>query len=105
MPMLTTVVMRSPSPRQSSAYPLGERPHPIEHVMDSRYGVVDHTVAASSGPITCPRCPQRRVQNGPALGDVDRFTAEQCVTLGSTPAASATASSASSTSSVIRCFE
>ena len=85
----------------AAAHAVGERAHAVEDRVDLGHHVhavdLDHRVA---------RRPQRDVQHGAILGDVDLLAAEHRVARrASTPARRATAASSVIVSAVTRCFE
>ena len=103
MPMLTTLRIGLPvCPRPlAAADPLAERGHPVEHLVD----LLDDVVAVDDQRALA-RHPQRDVEHGAVLGDVDPLAARTSPRgAPRSPASSASAASSSSVSSVIRFFE
>ena len=103
MPMLTTLRIGLPvwpvhSPR---ADPLGEGGHPVEHLVD----LLDD-VDAVDDQRALARHPQRDVQDGAVLGDVDLLAGEHRVAaLARRRARAASSPSSITVSSVIRFLE
>ena len=76
MPMFTMLRIGLPvwPSHEPRADPVGERRHPVEHLVH-----VGHDVVAVDVDALALRRPQRDVEHGPVLGDVDVLAAEHGV--------------------------
>ena len=103
MPMLTTLRIGLPvwPFHVAGADAVGERGHPVEHLVHLR-----HDVAAVDDDRRARAAPQRDVEDGAVLGDVDLLAARTSRRCRSRrPGSSASATSSRSVSSVTRFFE